>query len=66
MLDLAYTAITPDVFNTFMQSTEHSTFPKNLRYVWIEGTYNLTDKELSKLSFWNNFKSENFDFMEML
>jgi len=44
MLDLAHTGIKPEVLNTFMSNTPESPFPKNLRYMWLEGTYNLEDK----------------------
>lgn len=47
-------------------TSEKTEFPKNLKYMWIDNTYNLTDKKFSELKFWTKFQSENFDFMEML
>lgn len=44
MLDLANTGIEPDVLDKFMIYEEGGfPFPENLRYIWLEGTYNLTD-----------------------
>lgn len=69
LLDLQNTGIEANKLDDFMicEQGDHGTpFPKNLRYMWLEGTYNLTDEELYKLRFWKNFKAENFDFMEMI
>ncbi|EAS01747.2 transmembrane protein, putative (macronuclear) [Tetrahymena thermophila SB210] len=70
LLDLKSTGIEAEKLDQFMISEENEEkgmpFPKNLRYMWLENTYNLTDEELYKLKFWKCFKSNNFDFMEMV
>ncbi|KAL4497892.1 hypothetical protein ABPG72_000647 [Tetrahymena utriculariae] len=64
-LDLANTGIEAEEFDNFM-SIDKTPFPKGLKYMWIENTYNLTDQKFSELRFWKTFSSENFDLMEML
>ncbi|EWS75170.1 transmembrane protein, putative (macronuclear) [Tetrahymena thermophila SB210] len=64
-LDLANTGIEAEEFDNFM-SIDKTPFPKGLKYMWIENTYNLTDQKFSELRFWKTFCSDNFDLMEML
>ncbi|KAL4487536.1 hypothetical protein ABPG72_007056 [Tetrahymena utriculariae] len=69
LLDLKSTGIEAEELDSFMVSSEDQNgtpFPKNLRYMWLENTYNLTDESLDKLKFWKCFSSQNFDFMEMV
>ncbi|KAL4467213.1 hypothetical protein ABPG73_014878 [Tetrahymena malaccensis] len=69
LLDLKSTGIEAEELDSFMMSNNDQNgapFPINLRYMWLENTYNLTDESLYKLKFWKCFESNSFDFMEMV